>query len=114
MSQVYISCSVILCEAGNPDTRCSEGCIDSTQPRPNHRQRREAAIQTERHYISQGPLRLRRSSGITGDSETFLKYVMNGLLAAAPPQTGRQWELGRHSNRLLRWDRTSTIWGRGN
>uniref|UniRef100_A0A8C4RPY8 Uncharacterized LOC114647352 n=2 Tax=Erpetoichthys calabaricus TaxID=27687 RepID=A0A8C4RPY8_ERPCA len=27
--QVFITCSVILCDADSPDTRCSQGCIDS-------------------------------------------------------------------------------------
>ena len=76
LSQVYISCSVMLCEAGNPNARCYKGCINSTQSGAGRR-KREAVIQTARHYISQGPLRLRRSSEITGDSETFLKSVMN-------------------------------------
>ncbi|KAM9765034.1 uncharacterized protein ACNS7B_022254 [Menidia menidia] len=52
--EVYISCSVILCESGVPGTRCSQGCLGS----PPHRQRREAAAQTGRHSISQGPLHL--------------------------------------------------------
>ncbi|XP_034016584.1 CUB and zona pellucida-like domain-containing protein 1 [Thalassophryne amazonica] len=57
---VYISCSVMMCEAGNLDTRCSQGCIKSNST--NSRPKREAAIQTARHFVSQGPLRLRRSS----------------------------------------------------
>ncbi|XP_014032041.2 uncharacterized protein [Salmo salar] len=62
--QVYISCSVILCEAGNPNTRCAQGCVNSTSPQPagHHHRKREAAMQTAKHHISQGPLRLRRSS----------------------------------------------------
>ncbi|KAK6294109.1 hypothetical protein J4Q44_G00349390 [Coregonus suidteri] len=62
--QVYISCSVILCEAGNPNTRCAQGCVNSTSPQPDghHHRKREAAMQTAKHHISQGPLRLRRSS----------------------------------------------------
>ncbi|KAL0994895.1 hypothetical protein UPYG_G00128920 [Umbra pygmaea] len=54
--QVYINCAVILCEAGNLNTGCAQGCIDGTR-----RRRRETALQTSSHYISQGPLRLRRS-----------------------------------------------------
>ncbi|KAJ0056431.1 hypothetical protein NL108_007450 [Boleophthalmus pectinirostris] len=55
--QVYISCSVLMCEAGNPHTRCSQGCL----PNAPRRNRREAAIETGVHYVSQGPLRLKRS-----------------------------------------------------
>ncbi|KAJ0001730.1 hypothetical protein NQD34_001526 [Periophthalmus magnuspinnatus] len=62
--QVYISCSVLMCEAGNPHTRCSRGC----QPNGATRARREAVIESGTHYVSQGPLRLRRSveAGNTG------------------------------------------------
>ncbi|KAM6980499.1 uncharacterized protein FYW47_000213 [Aplochiton taeniatus] len=64
--QVYISCSVILCEAGEPNTRCSQGCINSTSSWSdnhvhNHR-KRAAIIQTAQHYISQGPLRLKKTT----------------------------------------------------
>ncbi|XP_029932441.1 CUB and zona pellucida-like domain-containing protein 1 [Myripristis murdjan] len=55
--QVYISCTVILCETGVPGTRCFQGCIQS-----NGRKRREAASQTSRHSISQGPLHLIKPS----------------------------------------------------
>ncbi|KAK2854255.1 hypothetical protein Q5P01_006916 [Channa striata] len=55
--QVYITCSVILCETGVPGTRCSQGCISS-----NYRHRREAAAESSRHSISQGPLRLAKAS----------------------------------------------------
>uniref|UniRef100_H3CGN1 ZP domain-containing protein n=1 Tax=Tetraodon nigroviridis TaxID=99883 RepID=H3CGN1_TETNG len=52
--QVYISCQVMMCRAGDPNTRCSRGCI-----RPVQRilWKREAASETGRHFISQGPLR---------------------------------------------------------
>ncbi|KAF7668425.1 hypothetical protein LDENG_00012860, partial [Lucifuga dentata] len=56
--QVFISCSVLVCEAGNPNTRCFKGCTNSS----NSRQKREAVIQTAMHFVSQGPLRLRRSA----------------------------------------------------
>uniref|UniRef100_A0A9J8C8N4 ZP domain-containing protein n=1 Tax=Cyprinus carpio carpio TaxID=630221 RepID=A0A9J8C8N4_CYPCA len=61
--QVFISCSIIICEANNPYTRCSQGCINSTvAPPAHHHHRREAPIQTGSHVISQGPLRLKRSA----------------------------------------------------
>lgn len=63
---MYISCSVMMCEAGNPNTRCSQGCNNST--RLNFRGKREAVTQTSRHFISQGPLRLRRSAELTESS----------------------------------------------
>lgn len=58
--QVYISCSVMMCEAGNPNSRCSQGCSNSTSGHRNSK--RSVVTQTSRHFISQGPLRLRRSA----------------------------------------------------
>ncbi|XP_049910198.1 CUB and zona pellucida-like domain-containing protein 1 [Epinephelus moara] len=59
-AEVYITCSVILCETGVPSTRCSRGCIRSDSG--SHRSKREAAGQTSRHSISQGPLHLVKTS----------------------------------------------------
>ncbi|XP_024118953.1 uncharacterized protein LOC112140284 [Oryzias melastigma] len=57
--QVYISCSVMMCEAGNPNTRCSQGCMNSSSSDSHHHiHKREAAMQSKAHFISQGPLRL--------------------------------------------------------
>lgn len=58
--QVYITCSVILCETGFPGTRCSQGCIRSSSG--GHRVKREAVAQTSRHSISQGPLHLTKTT----------------------------------------------------
>ncbi|KAK0136739.1 ZP domain-containing protein [Merluccius polli] len=81
--QVYISCSVILCEAGNPDTRCFKGCIPP--PPPHHRRRRAALIETGEHLVSQGPLRLRSTpeieSRVTG-LNLNLAFIAGCLLAA--------------------------------
>uniref|UniRef100_A0A8C1RB78 ZP domain-containing protein n=1 Tax=Cyprinus carpio TaxID=7962 RepID=A0A8C1RB78_CYPCA len=64
--QVFISCSIIICEANNPNTRCAQGCTNGTQVAPSlHVHKREAAFQTGSHFISQGPLRLRRSASFT-------------------------------------------------
>ncbi|XP_030269112.1 CUB and zona pellucida-like domain-containing protein 1, partial [Sparus aurata] len=61
-NQVYISCSVMMCEAGNPNTRCAQGCINSTQPGGHRVAKRDVVTQTSRHLVSQGPLRLKRSA----------------------------------------------------
>lgn len=58
-SQVYISCQVMMCKEGG-STRCSRGCMRSG------RRKREAASETARHFISQGPLRLRGSAESPG------------------------------------------------
>lgn len=86
--QVYISCSVLMCEAGDPHTRCSQGCINSTSRvghHHNHR-KREAVTQSLRHFVSQGPLRLTRSAESTGSPVMNLNlnlvFIAGCLLAA--------------------------------
>ncbi|XP_029904519.1 CUB and zona pellucida-like domain-containing protein 1 [Myripristis murdjan] len=84
--QVYISCSVMVCEAGNPSTRCSQGCINSTSPQSysHHRGKREAVIQTAKHFVSQGPLRLRSSESTATNLNLNLNLVfIAGCLLAA-------------------------------
>uniref|UniRef100_A0A4W6CZM5 ZP domain-containing protein n=1 Tax=Lates calcarifer TaxID=8187 RepID=A0A4W6CZM5_LATCA len=79
--QVYISCSVLMCEAGNSQTRCSKGCINSTRTNghlSHHRRKREAVIQSANHFVSQGPLRLRRSAegtGVTGMKTGIVLFI---------------------------------------
>ena len=68
--QVYISCSVMMCKAGENGTRCSRGCTNSTSGSVSRRAKREALSQTSIHFISQGPLRLRRSAQLSGDPGT--------------------------------------------
>ncbi|XP_060898902.1 CUB and zona pellucida-like domain-containing protein 1 [Labrus mixtus] len=59
-NQVYISCSVLMCQAGEPNTRCSQGC--KTMNQGANRRKRETVSQTSSHFVSQGPLRMRRSA----------------------------------------------------
>ncbi|XP_051953227.1 CUB and zona pellucida-like domain-containing protein 1 [Xyrauchen texanus] len=84
--QVFISCSIIICEANNPNTRCSQGCINSTvAPLSHHHHKREAPLQTSSHFISQGPLRLKRSVSETTVSQSVnlnIVVITGGLLAA--------------------------------
>ncbi|XP_038557960.1 uncharacterized protein LOC119890671 isoform X1 [Micropterus salmoides] len=56
--QVYFNCFVILCEPGNPFSRCSQGCLRN----PSRRRRRGLSRETVGHYITQGPLRLVRQA----------------------------------------------------
>ncbi|CAN9506614.1 unnamed protein product [Ophioblennius macclurei] len=74
--EVYITCSVILCGNGAPGTRCSQGCIEPV----SGRRRREAPGQTSSHFISQGPLRLRKTSPSEGSIPT-LNLISNLVLA---------------------------------
>ncbi|XP_051579969.1 CUB and zona pellucida-like domain-containing protein 1 isoform X2 [Myxocyprinus asiaticus] len=85
--QVFISCLIIICEVNNPNTRCSQGCINSTvAPPTHHHSKREAPIQTDSHFISQGPLQLKRSvHEVTVSQSVNLNVVViaGSLLAAA-------------------------------
>nr|XP_043886650.1 zona pellucida sperm-binding protein 2-like [Solea senegalensis] len=83
--QVYISCSLMMCEAGNSNTRCSQGCINSTSPAK--RRKRGAIIQSAHHFVSQGPLRLHRSAESHKATGTWnlnlnLVFIVGCLLAA--------------------------------
>ncbi|TNM90580.1 hypothetical protein fugu_002869 [Takifugu bimaculatus] len=81
--QVYISCQVMMCKAGDPNTRCSRGCLNSSN-RPAPRWKREAVSQSGRHFISQGPLRLRGSaeSGELPVLNLNLVFIAGCVLAA--------------------------------
>ncbi|KAJ8248871.1 hypothetical protein GJAV_G00228670, partial [Gymnothorax javanicus] len=68
----FISCSVILCQAGTPNSRRSQGCISSSTPSGLQKlQKRAAAAETARHSISQGPLRLKRTADFTASNMGF-------------------------------------------
>ncbi|XP_074522575.1 ZP domain-containing protein-like [Halichoeres trimaculatus] len=81
--QVYISCSVLMCKAGDPNTRCAKGCMN---PNSWHRGKREAVTQSSPHLVSQGPLRLARSAERADSSAMNLNlnmvFVAGCLLAA--------------------------------
>ena len=80
--QVYITCSVILCEAGMTNSRCSQGCSRSSQvskkeasfqtatnPSSGHKiHKRDVHMQGSGHFISQGPLRLRHRIDSPGNA----------------------------------------------
>ncbi|XP_044059403.1 uncharacterized protein LOC122879399 isoform X2 [Siniperca chuatsi] len=81
--EVYITCSVILCETGAPGTRCSQGCITSNSG--NHRSKREAMAQSSSHSISQGPLHLiktsdSQASGLSLNLGMNLVFIVGCLL----------------------------------
>ncbi|KAL2078756.1 hypothetical protein ACEWY4_026441 [Coilia grayii] len=88
--QVFITCSVILCQASAPQSRCSQGCMRTLQldkrethdqtarnATPDHKgalhawhsgdrlTKRDTSLQTYSHFVSQGPLRLRRQTDST-------------------------------------------------
>uniref|UniRef100_A0A8C5G9L1 Uncharacterized LOC114460864 n=1 Tax=Gouania willdenowi TaxID=441366 RepID=A0A8C5G9L1_GOUWI len=86
--QVYISCSVVICEAGNPNTRCSQGCTNApwtNTHNSHHRHKRDTVIQSMNHFISQGPLRLKRSTDgrvSSGGLNLTLVFLSGCALAA--------------------------------
>ncbi|KAM4744350.1 CUB and zona pellucida-like domain-containing protein 1 [Anableps anableps] len=102
--QVYISCTVMMCEAGNPNTRCSQGCINSTMHNSFSRRKREALIESGEHFISQGPLRLRREADPRAGSAFSLNlnlvFVAGCLLVA----------VGMVCGVLIYKTRTSRFW----
>ncbi|XP_034716059.1 uncharacterized protein LOC117936763 [Etheostoma cragini] len=51
--EVYITCSVILCESGNALSRCAQGCV----AQPARRRKRSLHKETVSHSITQGPFR---------------------------------------------------------
>ncbi|KAJ8283082.1 hypothetical protein COCON_G00056010 [Conger conger] len=76
-TEVYMSCSVMLCLAGDPNTRCAQGCISQS-----HVVKRSVPGQTARHDIMQGPLRLKRSSddeGLRVSSAPSVNFNLNFL-----------------------------------
>ncbi|MEQ2234151.1 hypothetical protein ILYODFUR_029048 [Ilyodon furcidens] len=82
--EVYITCSVLLCEIGARGTRCSQGCIRSNSW--NNRRKRDAPAETRSHSISQGPLHLVRTTDTkaTGPSLNLglnLVFIVGCLLA---------------------------------
>ncbi|CAJ1049875.1 uncharacterized protein LOC117810076 [Xyrichtys novacula] len=82
--QVYITCSVLMCRSGNPNTRCAQGCINGNNMRG--RRKRETVAQSSAHLVSQGPLRLRGSAESRNSSDMNLNlnlvFVVGCLLAA--------------------------------
>uniref|UniRef100_A0A3P9J5Y4 ZP domain-containing protein n=1 Tax=Oryzias latipes TaxID=8090 RepID=A0A3P9J5Y4_ORYLA len=81
--QVYISCSVMVCEAGNPNTRCSQGCMNSSSSNDHHHiHKREATVQSRAHFISQGPLRLHSDSSASAINLNLNLVFIAGCLLA--------------------------------
>uniref|UniRef100_A0A8C5MJ34 ZP domain-containing protein n=1 Tax=Leptobrachium leishanense TaxID=445787 RepID=A0A8C5MJ34_9ANUR len=87
--EVYISCTVMICKDGEPDTRCSRGC--TTKSLAAHRGRRsltEEATESLQHFISQGPLRMKQSSREgakekTIENDSTLVMCLSGVVIAA-------------------------------
>ncbi|XP_074514060.1 uncharacterized protein LOC141781957 [Sebastes fasciatus] len=57
--QVYITCSVILCEPGSAFSRCAQGCLADSSRR---RRKRSLSKETVGHSVTQGPLQFVRQA----------------------------------------------------
>ncbi|KAJ8349288.1 hypothetical protein SKAU_G00244180 [Synaphobranchus kaupii] len=64
--EVYISCSVIMCDADSSHSRCAQGCVSNSM----QRSKRELPVQTHKHVITQGPLRLQRRHTVVSDTSS--------------------------------------------
>ncbi|XP_047436360.1 uncharacterized protein LOC125005227 [Mugil cephalus] len=76
--QVYITCSVILCEPGSPFSRCAQGCLKDSY----RRRRRDLAKETGGHYITQGPLQFVGPS-VTDEAESEEQVLLRNKVESA-------------------------------
>ncbi|XP_051779416.1 uncharacterized protein LOC127526759 [Erpetoichthys calabaricus] len=81
-SQVYISCTVILCIAGNPGTRCAQGCMNNGSSTVYFRRRRALSLESQEHFISQGPLYLTKRTQYNNDSGQILSQNILVIVVA--------------------------------
>ncbi|CAH2326039.1 Hypothetical predicted protein [Pelobates cultripes] len=79
--EVYVSCTVILCKLGDPNTRCAQGCTSKSSETNAHRRRRSLTSESLQHFISQGPLRMKRQSP-NQDSDGKVELNVNSLVVS--------------------------------
>ncbi|XP_063294514.1 uncharacterized protein LOC134579227 [Pelobates fuscus] len=81
--EVYVSCTVMLCKVGDPNTRCAQGCVTKSLAETDTSRRKRSltaeATESLQHFISQGPLRLKRQS-LNEDSEGKVALNINTLI----------------------------------
>ncbi|MEQ2196205.1 hypothetical protein XENOCAPTIV_026436 [Xenoophorus captivus] len=65
-----------MCEAGNPKTTCSQGCINSPWSNNFNCRKREATVESGKYFVSQGPLRLSHAADPRGGSAFNLNLVL--------------------------------------
>ncbi|CAN9506617.1 unnamed protein product [Ophioblennius macclurei] len=73
--QVYITCTVLLCEANSSASRCAQGCLQDAVGR----RRRSLDRQTQGHEVTQGPLQFIQP----GDRSGHRANVADAQLRAA-------------------------------
>ncbi|XP_039993647.1 uncharacterized protein LOC120795639 [Xiphias gladius] len=106
--QVYITCSVILCESGSPFSRCAQGCLKN----PSRRRRRRLHRETAGHYISQGPLRFVGTavpSAAVGDNDVMKKSGKPPAVSPPPVSPDTKSSRGGWEMRQILSNNISTV-----
>ncbi|KAF3686761.1 CUB and zona pellucida-like domain-containing protein 1 [Channa argus] len=84
-NEVYITCTVILCQTGDPFSRCSQGCLKN----PTRRRRRAVGMETDRHDITQGPLQIVQQAvpnAAVNDNRSVMKKGDLSATVKSPPE----------------------------
>ncbi|KAM5138214.1 uncharacterized protein ACMZJ9_016810 [Mantella aurantiaca] len=79
--EVYINCIVILCKMGATNTRCTQGCITKSME-ASSRHRRSLVSESQQHFISQGPLSMKRATPADNGVEKTSAVNGNTLVIA--------------------------------
>ncbi|XP_068117186.1 uncharacterized protein [Hyperolius riggenbachi] len=80
-SEVFMSCTVILCKDGGLNTRCTRGCLTKSEAAFNNRRRRSLASESQKHFISQGPVHMKRETSTAVDVEKTPVNVTTMVIA---------------------------------
>ncbi|KAJ8417501.1 hypothetical protein AAFF_G00223440 [Aldrovandia affinis] len=75
--EVFISCSVILCTASDPDTRCAQGCIMPLLPLQS------TTIEGDQCLSRPPATTFPRGLCVSKEALTYMKFQNNGLKASA-------------------------------
>ncbi|KAM4723145.1 uncharacterized protein WCC33_009372 [Rhinophrynus dorsalis] len=78
--EVYLNCTVILCKLGEPNTRCTLGCTNSSLLNANQLGSR-SLFESQQYFISQGPLRMMKQSVSTGSNKSQSLNVNTMIVA---------------------------------
>ncbi|XP_040184200.1 uncharacterized protein LOC120917168 [Rana temporaria] len=81
--EVYMNCIVILCKTGAPNTRCTQGCVtNSMEASSRYRNRRSLISESQQHFISQGPMSMKRETVTDKGEEKTSALNVNTLVIA--------------------------------
>ncbi|XP_069821918.1 uncharacterized protein [Dendropsophus ebraccatus] len=80
-NEVYLSCTVILCKFGALGTRCAKQCITKSLEEFNRqRHKRSVNSESQQHFISQGPVKMKRQSPSNADLGEAASLNVNTLV----------------------------------